>query len=45
MGKQIFNGTKKILGILMLVLFVASVTATAVSAYFVEEQPVSCNQL
>ena len=40
MRKQIFNRTKKILGILMVVFFVASVTATAVSAYFVAEQPV-----
>jgi len=40
MRKQIFNRTKKILGILIVAFFVASVTATAVSAYFVAEQPV-----
>jgi hypothetical protein len=32
MGKQIFNITKKILGMLLVVFFVASVTSTAVSA-------------
>jgi hypothetical protein len=32
MGKQIFNRTKKILGILLVIFFVASVTAVTVSA-------------
>jgi hypothetical protein len=33
MGKQMFNRTKKILGILLVVFFVASVTVATVSAY------------
>jgi hypothetical protein len=32
MGKQTLNSTKKILGILLLVIFVASITAASVSA-------------
>ena len=32
MGKQIFNRTKKIFGILLVVLFVVSLTAVAVNA-------------
>jgi hypothetical protein len=33
MGKQAFNQTKKILGILLVVLFIAAVTAPAITAY------------
>ena len=33
MGNQMFNRTKKILGILLVVFFVGSVTAATVSAY------------
>ena len=32
MGKQTFNQTKKILGILLVILFVAALTAPAISA-------------
>jgi hypothetical protein len=38
--KQQVSRIKKVLTILLTVFFVASVTATAVSAYFVAEQPV-----
>jgi hypothetical protein len=33
MSKQIFNRTKKILGILMIIFLVTSMTAMAVNAY------------
>ena len=44
MGKQIFNRTKKILGVLLVVFFVASLTATAVSAADEIKHPHSSEQ-